>query len=58
MSIKARNKTELRVAAAKLPIAMNGKKTSVWIESGSPISTFTIGDLRRTLGTTGVHLSE
>ena len=58
MSIKARNKTVLRVAGAKLPIAINGKRTSVWIDSGSPISTFTIGELRRTLGTTGVHLSK
>ena len=58
MSIKTRNKTELRVAGAKLPIARHGKRTSVWIDSGSPISIFTIGELRRTLGTTGVHLSE
>ena len=31
-----RNKTELRNACANLPIAINGKKTSVWIDSGSP----------------------
>ena len=58
MSIKSRNKTELRVAGAKLPIAKNGKTTSIWIDSGSPVSIFTIGEIRRTLGTNGVHLSK
>ena len=58
MSFKSRNKTELRVAGAKLPNAINGMITSVWIGSGSPISIFTIGELRRTLGSNGVHLSE
>ena len=37
MSIRSKNKTELRVAGAKLPNAINGKKTSVWIDSCSAI---------------------
>ena len=41
-----------------MPIAINGKRTSVWLDSGSPISIFTIGELRKTLGTNGVHLKE
>ena len=49
MSIRSKNRTELKVAGAKLPIAINGKKTSVWIDSGSPMSIFTIGELRRTI---------
>ena len=35
---------------------MNGKSTRVWIESGSPISIFTIGELRRTLEASGIKL--
>ena len=58
MSIRSKNRTELKVAGAKLPPAINGKKTSVWIDCGSPKLIFTIGELRRTLGTNGVHLKE
>ena len=58
MSIRSKNRTELKVAGAKLPIVINGKKTSVWIDSGSPISISTIGELRKTLGANGIHLKE
>ena len=54
MSIRSKNRTALKAAGAKLPIAINGRKTSVWIDSGSPRSIFTIGELRKTLGTNGV----
>ena len=56
MAIKRRGVTELKVAGAQLPIKVNGKPTRVWIDSGSPISIFTIGELRKTLGTSGVKL--
>ena len=55
-SIRSKNKTELRVAGAKLLVAISGKKTSVLIDNGSPISIFTIGELNRTLGAAGVNL--
>ena len=58
MSIRSKNKTELRVAGAKSPIAKYGKKTSVWVDSGSPISIFRIGELKKTLSATGVNLRE
>ena len=48
-AIHSRKETEIKVAGAKLPIKMNGKQTSVWIESESPTSVFIIGELRRTL---------
>ena len=48
MAIKSRKENELKVAGAKLPIRINGKQTSVWIDSGSPISIFTVGELKRT----------
>ena len=56
MSIRRKEKTELRVAGAKLALRINGKATQAWIDSGSPISTFTIGELKRTLGTANVQL--
>ena len=56
MAIKRKGVTELKVARAQLPIKVNGKPTRVWIDSGSPISIFTIGELRKTLGTSKVKL--
>ena len=56
MAIKHKRVTELKVAGAQLPIKLIGKSTRVWIDSGSPISIFTIGELRKTLGTSVVKL--
>ena len=56
MAIKHKRSTELKIAGAQLPIKVNGKSTRVWIDSGSPISIFTIGELRRTLGASGIKL--
>ena len=56
MAIKSRKETELKVAGARLPIKINGKHTNIWIYSGSPISIFTVGELKQTLGTAGVNV--
>ena len=56
MAIKNKRVTELKVAGAQLPIKVNGKPTRVWIDNGSSISIFTNGELRKTLGTSGVKL--
>ena len=56
MAIKSRRETEFKVAGARLPIKVNGKQTNVWIDSGSPISIFTIGELKLMLGTAGVNV--
>ena len=56
MSIRRKEETELRVAGAKLALRINGKATQAWIDSGSPIFIFTIGELKRTLGTVNVQL--
>ena len=56
MAIKSRRETELKVAGARLPININCKQTNVWIDSGSPISIFTVGELKRRLGTAGVNV--
>ena len=55
MSIRRKKEEELRVAGAKLALKINGKATQAWIDSGPPISIFTIGELKRTLGTANVH---
>ena len=56
MAIKSRRETELKVAGARLPIKVNGKQMNIWIDSGSRISIFTIGELKRPLGTAGVNV--
>ena len=56
MAIKLKRFTELKVAGAQLPIKVNGKSTRVWIDSRSLISIFTIGELRITLGASGIKL--
>ena len=58
MAIKHKRVTELKVAGAQLPIKVNGKSTRMWIDSGSPISIFSIGELRKTLGPSGVKLDD
>ena len=58
MAIQSWNETELKVAGAGLPTKINGRQTNVWIDSGSPISIFTVGELKRTLGTPSVNLNE
>ena len=45
MAIKSRRETECKVTGARLPIKINGKQTNVWIDSGSPISKLTVGEL-------------
>ena len=56
MAIKHKRFTELKSAGAQLPIKINGISFRVWIDSGSPISIFTIGELRRTLGASNLKL--
>ena len=58
MAIRSKKNAELKVVGAKLSIKINGRKTTVWIDSGSLISLFTIGELRKTLGAAGINLQE
>ena len=50
MAVRHKNFTELKIAGAQLPICINGKASRVWLNGGSLISLFTIGELKRTLG--------
>ena len=56
MAVKHKRFTVLKVAGAQLPIKINGKTSRVWIDSGSPKSIFTIGELRRILGDSRLKL--
>ena len=51
---KKKEQHKFRVAGVQLPLKINGKKTKVWIDSGSPISIFTISELPKRLGKTGI----
>ena len=44
------------MAGVKIPIEINGRKTSMWFDSGSPISIFTLGEFRKTLDAAGIKL--
>ena len=57
MAVRKKN-AELRVTGAKYPIKINGRKTSVCIDSGSPISIFTIGESAKTLGAVDIKFQE
>ena len=58
MSVRWKKEEELKVAGAELALRINGQATQAWIDRGSPISIFTIGELRRTLGVCNVRLQQ
>ena len=50
MTIRRKKGEELKVAGAKLALKIIEQPTQAWIDSRSPISIFTIGELKGTLG--------
>ena len=56
LAVRLKKFTELKIAGAQLPIRINGRASRVWIDSGSPVSIFTIGELRRTLGASALKV--
>ena len=56
MAIRRKKETVFKVAGPKLKIYINGHPMNIWIDSGSPISIFTLEDLRRTVGRAGINL--
>ena len=58
MANRSKKATELKlkVAIAQLSVKINGRATRVWIDSGTSISIFTVGELRSTLGAQNVKL--
>ena len=57
MSIKRKkNETELKIPGARVQEEVSGKKMLLWIDSGSPVTIFSINDLKTTLGKANIQL--
>ena len=57
MSIKRKkNETELKIPGARVQVEVSGKKMWLWIDSGSPVTIFSINDLKTTLGKANIQL--
>ena len=57
MSIKRKkNETELKIPGARVQVEVSGKKMWLWIDSGSPVTIFSITDLQTTLGKANIQL--
>ena len=58
MSIKKKNVTELKIPVARVQVEVPGKKMWLWMDSGSPVTIFSIRDLKATLGKTNIQLQQ
>ena len=57
MSIKRKRKvTELKIPGARVQVEVSGKKMWLWIDSGSPVTIFSMTDLKTTLGKANIQL--
>ena len=56
MSIKKKNITELKIPGARVQVEVSGKKMWLWVNSGSPVTIFSMTDLKATLGKTNIQL--
>ena len=57
MSIKKKkNETELKIPGARVQVEVSGKKMRLWTDSGSPVTIFSITDLKTTLGKANIQL--
>ena len=58
MAIRRKRETLLKIFGPKQKIKINGHPINIWIDSGSPKSIFTMDELTKTLGRTGIELSQ
>ena len=57
MSIKRKkNETELKIPGARVQVEVSGKRMWLWIDSGSPVTIFSIKDLKTALGKANIQL--
>ena len=56
MSIKKKNVMELKIPGARVQVEVSGKKMWLWVDSGSPVTIFSMTDLKATLGKTNIQL--
>ena len=47
---------ELKISGAKVQVEVSGKKMWLWVDSGSPVTIFSMTELKATLGKTNFHL--
>ena len=56
ISIKRKkNETELKIPGARVQVEVSGKKMWLWIDSGSPVTIFSITDLKTALGKANIQ---
>ena len=48
MWIKKKNVTELKIPGARVQVNVSGKKMWLWVDSGSPVTIFSLTDLKAT----------
>ena len=58
ISIKKKNVIELKIPRARVQVEVSGKKVWLWVDSGSPVTIFSMTDLKATLGKTDILLQE
>ena len=56
MSIKKKNVMEVKIPGARVQVEVSGKKMWLWVDSGSPVTIFSMKDLKATLGKTNFRL--
>ena len=56
MSIKKKNVTELKIPGARVQVEVSGRKMWLWVDSGSPVTIFSITDLKATLAKNNIQL--
>ena len=57
MSIKRKkNETELKIPGTRVQVEVSGKKMWLWIDSGSPVTVFSMTDLKTTLGKANIQV--
>ena len=57
LSIKRnKNETELKIPGARVQVEVSEKKMWLWIDSGAPVTIFSIMDLKTTLGKANIQL--
>ena len=56
MSIKKKNVMELKIPGTRVQVDVSGKNMWLWVDSGSPVTIFSMTDLKATLGKTKIQL--
>ena len=55
-SIKKKNVMELKIPGARVQVEVSGKKMWLWVDSGSPVTIFSMTDLKAALAKTNFRL--